>query len=218
MFKGKFVVLSLVAAALLCWQMMPAAVDTANSGIVHPCSSTATTGVGSYCATACPQGDGDNLGDVGGLISVLVKDNTGAVIPNIPASDFWLIGCNDALALCGGSGSINADSASNASGMTTIGGGQDIAAGGCDNGVQVVVQGTVLLDPVDCTSVFCLPINVVSVDYNGDLVVDLIDFSIFGPAFPSPPQTYDGCLDYNCDGVIDLIDFSIFGGHFLHLC
>jgi hypothetical protein len=220
MFKGKFVVLSLVAAALLCWQMMPAAVDTANSGIVHPCSSTATSGAGPYCAAACPQGDGDNLGDVGGLITVVVRDQTGTPIPGIPASDYWLIGCNDLLALCGGSGSINADSASNASGVTTIGGGQDLAAGGCDTGVQVVVQGTVLKDPasVDCTGILCLPINVVSVDYNGDLICDLIDFSIFGPAFPSPPQTYDACLDYNCDGLIDLIDFSIFGGHFLHQC
>jgi hypothetical protein len=218
MFKGKFVVLSLVAAALLCWQMMPAAVDTANSGIVHPCSSTATSGAGPYCAVACPQGDGDNLGDVGGLITVVVKDQTGAPIPGIPAADYWLIGWNDQLALCGGSGSINADSASNSSGVTTIGGGQDIAAGGCDTGVQVVVQGTVLKDPQDCTSLLCLPINVISVDYNSDLIVDLIDFSIFGPAFPSPPQPYDVCLDYDCNGVIDLIDFSIFGAHFLHQC
>ena len=218
MFKGKFVVLSLVAAALLCWQMMPAAVDTANSGIVHPCSSTATSGPGPYCATACPQGDGDNLGDVGGLITVVVKDQTGAPIPGIPASDYWLIGCNDLLALCGGSGSINADSASNSSGVTTIGGGQDLAAGGCDNGVQVVVQGTVLKDPADCTSLLCLPINVVSVDYNADLICDVIDFAIFGPAFPSPPQAYDACLDYNCDGIIDLVDFSIFGAHWLHVC
>jgi len=218
MFKGKFVVLSLVAAALLCWQMMPAAVDTANSGIVHPCSSTATSGAGPYCVTACPQGDGDILGDNGALITVVVKDQTGAPIPGIPASDYWLIGCTDNLALCGGSGSINADSASNSSGVTTIGGGQDISSGGCDSGVQVVVQGTVLKDPADCTSLLCLPIDVISVDYNKDLVCDLIDFSIFGPAFPSPPQTYDACLDYNCDGVIDLIDFSIFGGHFLHQC
>jgi hypothetical protein len=223
MFKGKFVVLSLVAAALLCWQMMPAAVDTANSGIVHPCSSTATSGPGPYCVAVCPQGDGDIIGDVGGLITVVVKDQTGAPIPGIPASDYWLIGCNDALALCGGSGSINADSASNASGVTTIGAGftstsGTIAAGGCDDGVQVVVQGTVLKDPADCVSLLCLPINVRSIDYNGDLIVDLIDFAIFGPAFPSPPQVYDKCLDYNCDGLIDLIDFSIFGAHFLHVC
>lgn len=218
MFKGKFVVLSLVAAALLCWQMMPAAVDTANSGIVHPCSSTATSGAGPYCVTACPQGDGDILGDNGALITVLVKDQTGAPIPGIPASDYWLIGCTDALALCGGSGSINADSASNSSGITTIGGGQDLSAGGCDNGVQVVVQGTVLKDPADCVSPLCLPINVVSVDYNSDLICDIIDFSIFGPAFPSPPETYDACLDYDCNGIIDLVDFSIFGAHFLHQC
>jgi len=227
MFKGKFVVLSLVAAALLCWQMMPAAVDTANSGIVHPCSSTATSGPGPYCVTACPAGDGDILGDKGALITVLVKDNTGAPIAGIPRSDYWLLGCADGLALCGGSGSIDADSASNAVGVTTIGGGFTstsgaIGAGGCEggvsSGVQVVVQGTVLKSPLDCTSLLCLPVKVISVDYNGDLVCNLVDFSIFGPAFPSPPQAYDVCLDYNCDGIINLVDFSIFGGHFLHIC
>jgi len=180
------------------------------------CSTTAWVNGGPYCVTACPQGDGEDFADAGAQITVVVKDNTGTPVPGIPASDFWLIGCNDALVLCGGAGSIDADSASNASGVTTISG--DVAAGGCDSGVQVVVQGIVIRDPADCVGLLCLPINVISVDYNADLVVNLVDFSIFGPAFPSPPQTYDTCLDYNCDGVINLVDFSIFGGHFLHQC
>ena len=60
--------------------------------------------------------------------------------------------------------------------------------------------------------------NVRSPDINGDLIVDIIDFAIFGPGFPSPPKPYDPCLDYNCDGLVDIIDFSIFGQHFLHSC
>jgi len=188
------------------------------SGILHPCSTKAwVDGTGPYTVIACPIGDGERLVDVGARITVRVSDPTGAGIRNIIASDIWLIGCSDALALCGGSGSIDADSATNALGMTTISG--EIAAGGCDDEVVAVVQGTVLTDPLDCWSNYaCLPIKVISVDYNADLRVNLVDFSIFGPAFPSPPQAYDACLDYNGDGVINLVDFSIFGGHFLHQC
>ena len=144
MFKGKFVALSLLAAALLCWQIMPAAVDSANSGIVDPCSTTATTAGG--CLIICPQGDGTSLGGAGATISVTVKDATGAPVPGIPAADFWLIGCNDALTLCGGSGSSNADAATDGAGQTTISGG--LAAGGCDTGLSHVVQGVVIAEPL----------------------------------------------------------------------
>jgi hypothetical protein len=214
MFKGKFVVLAVMAAALLSWQMMPAGVDSANSGIVDPCSSTAASAGG--CWLICPQGDGDALSTIGATISITVKDATGAAIAGIPASDFWVIGWNDNLALCGGSGSINADAASDANGDATISG--SLAAGGCDTGVQVVVQGTVIADPADWANPLCLSIVAVSPDYNKDLLVDIIDFSIFGPAFPSPPNAYDPCLDYDCNGIIDIIDFSIFGQHYLHSC
>jgi len=171
---------------------------------------------GPYCVVTCPQNDGDRFDASGAVITIVLKDFTGTPIPGVPAADFWVIGCSDALALCGGSGSIDADSASNASGITTISG--VVNAGGCDTGVMVVVQGTILRDPNDCNTHACLPISVISVDYNSDLICDIIDFSIFGPAFPSPPEAYDSCLDYNCDGLIDLIDFSIFGAHFLHQC
>jgi len=180
------------------------------------CSTVAWVEAGPYWATACPQGDGEAFADVGARITVVVKDLIGTPIPGIPAADFWVIGCSDALVLCGGSGAIDADSATNAEGKTTISG--DLAAGGCDTGVIVVVQGIVLRDPLDCMAPACLPIRVVSVDYNSDLICDVIDFAIFGPAFRSPPEAYDACLDYNGDGVIDLIDFSVFGGHFLHQC
>jgi hypothetical protein len=214
MFKGKFVVLAVLATALLSWQMMPAGVDSANSGIVDPCSSTASSAGG--CWVICPQGDGDRLDDFGAEISVNVKDALGNPVPNIPASDFWLIGWNDAITLCGGSGSINADAASDANGDATISG--DLAGGGCDVGIQVVVQGIVIADPADWSIPLCLALVVVSPDYNGDLIVDIIDFAIFGPAFPSPPKVLDSCIDFNCDGLVNLIDFAIFGVHYTHSC
>lgn len=217
MFKGKFIVLAIVAATLLSWQMMPAGVDSANSGIVDPCSSTATGAGG--CWIICPQGDGFRLDDptINAIITVCVKDITGAPIAGIPAADFWLLGCSDLVALCGGSGSINADAASDAEGCTTISG--TIAGGGCDDGVQVVVQGTIIADPNDWAIPLCLPYDVRSPDITGDLIVEITDFSLFGAGYPSPPKPLvDPCLDLNCDGLIDIIDFAIFGKHYLHVC
>ena len=210
--KGKFVVLSLIAAALLSWQMMPTGVDTANSGIVNPCSSTASAAGG--CYMICPQGDGDRLDDNGTVISVTVKDNTGAAIVNVPAADFWLIGCADALALCGGSGAINADGASDGSGSTTISG--DLAGGGCDTGLQVVVQGVVIADPADWNNALCLAIPTRSPDFDGSLDVGIADFSVFAGAYP--PNAYDACADFDCSTAVDIVDFSVFSQHYFHSC
>jgi hypothetical protein len=216
MLKGKFAVLSLAAAALLCWQV--AGVNTVNSGIVDPCNSTASSGSGVHFI--CPQGDGDALG-AALQISVTIKDNTNAAIPGIPAVDFWLIGCVDLVALCGGSGSINATAATDAAGMTTING--DIAGGGCDTGVRVVCQGVVVGN--GACSPICLPIAVRSPDQKNttgggpDLQVTASDFSFFGTSYQSPPKPYFACHDFVATfGTITLADFSKFGAHFNHKC
>lgn len=216
MFKGKFVVLSLIAAALLCWQILPTTVDSVNSGIVEPCSSSATSSGG--CYLVCPQGDGDRLDATGATISVVVKDNGGNPIPGVPAADFWLESCNSpGLVLCGGSGTINADAATDANGEATIS--AQLGAGGCDSvGVVVVVQGVVLQDVNNACAPLCLPILAKSPDINSDLVVDVIDLGLFSLLYTSPPHGFQTCLDYNCDGIIDLVDFSLFSQHYLHHC
>lgn len=218
MSKGKLVAFSLIAAALLSWQV--AGVNIATSGVVEPCSSTAVSAGG--CYLVCPQGDGSRLDAIGATISITAKDITGAPIAGIPAADFWLIGCNDQLVLCGGGGAINADSATNASGQTTIAG--DLAASGCDlGGVSVVIQGVILTQQPNCTVPLCLPLTSVSPDLSGnggviDGAVDLIDLSQFSTGYTSPPKPYQACLDFNCDGAVDIIDFSIFAQHYLHNC
>jgi len=216
MFKGKLVVLSLIAAALLCWQIMPANVDSVNSGTVDPCSSFASIVGGPYCWVVCPQGDGPALNVLGpafgdGTISVTVKDQTGAGILGIPAADFWLIGWSDNLTLCGGAGAINATAASDINGETTIAG--VFSAGGCDDGVAVVVQGTIILDPIDWLTPLCLDILVRSPDGNGDLTVDSIDFTQFGNSWVPLGGSYDACMDFDCDGDGDSVDFTVFGNH-----
>ena len=211
---------ALVLAVALSWRALPHIATTASAGPWEACSTTAYTAGG--CYVACPQGDGTQLAAINSTIYVVCKDFIGNPIPGIPAADFWLIGCNDALVLCGGAGAIDADQATDVDGETTISG--TFAAGGCSvEGVHVVVQGWIITDPADCDVPFCLPLQTVSPDITGgggviDGVVDLIDLAAFAAGYTAPPQPYDACLDYNCDGLVDIIDFSIFAQHYLHNC
>ena len=191
---------------------------------------TVTPGTGEFyiivdgaggCYVTCPEGDGDGLAEIGAVITVTVTDITGAPIAGIPASDYWLIGCEDNIVLCGGSHAINADSASNADGVTTISG--SLAAGGCDNSLVVSVWGNLATDPPGSGTLLCLPYDTKSPDQTGnggviDGAVDLIDLADFAAGYTSPPKPYDGCLDFNCDGTVDIIDFSTFAQHYLHNC
>lgn len=212
MFKGKFVVLAVVAAALLSWQMMPASVDSANSGIVDPCSSFATSA--GTCWYVCPQGDGARLEDmpVNASISITVKDATGAPIAGIPNTDFWVIGCAGGLILNGGSGHINATAASDANGFAAITG--DGTAGGQDLGLNVVVQGTIILDPLNCLAPLCLGIQTSSFDLSGNLDVDGPDLTAFAADFLTGPLNFRS--DHNCSGAYELNDFTLFAQHFGH--
>jgi hypothetical protein len=214
MFKGKLVFLSLVAVALLCWQFLPAGVDVATSGVVNPCSSSAT-GIG-CCYLVCPQGDGTRFDDpapgCNAIIGLTAREVAGIPIAGILAQDVWLVGCNDGVCLCGGSGSIDADSNTSAfvPGYTTISG--DLQAGGCDTGFYVVIQGVIVGCPATC-----LTYRIMSPDINCDLIVDIIDLALFAPVYLKT-QPYTTCMDYDCDNTIGLIDFAIFGIHYLHKC
>jgi hypothetical protein len=231
MLKGKFTVLSIGAVALLCLQV--AGVNTVNSGIVHKCNSTASS-PGTYpadpndVALACPKGDVPvGLAALGLTVSVTVKDGANLPIPGIPAADVWMKGCNDALVLCGGSATINAAAATDALGMTTITG--DMAAGGCDTGLNVVVQGVVIGG--GACPVICLGIAVRSPDFTSsgagapDNRVDIHDFANLAKGFISkyqaPPKPYPGneCYDIAAPfGSITLPDFGKFGEHYNHIC
>jgi hypothetical protein len=195
--------------------------SSVSSGIVDPCKSSAATAGG--CWMICPGGDGVTLASAGSTILVIIRDNVNTPIPGILFSDFWVIGCQDEIVLCGGSGSMGADSATGSLGQTTISGTLD--GSGCAippaSGVSVVCQGVVIANPANCTQDLCLPIRVVSPDCAPpvrDLIVDVVDFSAFGAKFPTPTKPYDQCKDFNCDGAVDLVDFARFGQHWLHKC
>jgi hypothetical protein len=217
MLKGKLAILCLVAISLLVMN------GTASAGIIDPCVSywqlilAAPAPATGYCPLfACPQGDTDSFLTQGWSITVCVLDINGAPIPNVPAQDFWLIDCdpsNDAF-LCGGSASSGADSLTNSAGMTTMTNGS-IAAGGCGYGMALVVQGFTVLDSVtNCATEFCCPIALVSPDLNGDLLVDVVDLSLFAFEFPPNTPSFPNCADYNQDNLVDVVDLSLFAFHF----
>jgi len=116
------------------------------------------------------------------------------------------------MVLCGGSGSSNADAATDASGNTTMSG--DIAAGGCAIGVSVIVQGFAIGCPATCLTA----IEVKSPDMNGDLVVNLPDLALFGAPVLRPILLQILVRILTANNLINLQDFSVFGLHYNHVC
>jgi hypothetical protein len=224
MLKGKYVLLSLAAGSCV---GSVASVNTVNSGIVDACKSTVSAAAG--VVLVCPLGDGDPLTtpvDGGNsMVSLTVRDNTNTGIPGIPATDMWLVGCNDGLLLCGGSSGSNADLATNASGQTTFS--NEPVAGGCDTGLFAVVQGVIIQTAGACTPT-CLPIEARSPDYKGgpacpgdlrcpDSKVTGPDFAWFGTHFTTAgaPKPYHACADYAGPlGSVTGPDFAKFALHF----
>ena len=160
---------------------------------------------------ACPQGDTESFIDQGWFITIDCRYTDGSPIANIPGPDFWLIAENEQnIVLCSHSGASNADSATNAQGLTTMSV-TTLAAGGCTDGLALVAQNVAFFD-CGCGGFTIEPIHVRSPDLDGSLVVDLVDLSIFASHYP--PGQYETCCDFNIDGVIDLQDVALFAPHF----
>jgi hypothetical protein len=218
MLKGKLAVLALVA--ICCIVMFN---GTANAGIIDPCTSywELHAAVVPCPLFVCPQGDTDAFIDQGWWIWICVLDANSLPVPDVPASDFWLIDCdpfNDA-SLCAGSASSGADSNANAAGMTTMSLGT-LTGGGCADGMALVIQGFVVQDSLTgCLTEFCCPIWLRSPDIDGSLTVNLVDLSAFAASYP--PQPYDSCCDFDLNAVVNIQDLSKFAFHYGppgHLC
>ena len=118
--------------------------------------------------------------------------------------------------LCGGSASSNADSATNALGKTTMGLGSLRAGGGppalgCADKISLVCQGFVLQQAPSCAD-YCFDVRIRSCDLNGDLIMNLLDLSLFASYYP--PQAYNKCGDFDCSGLVNLPDLSRFAFHY----
>ena len=231
MSKRRFMVPVIIGAVLI-WNA--AGPERANTGIVNHCNSLLSANAG--VVLVCPLGDGDPLnaavGGVNAQVTLTVRDNTNTGIPNIPAVDVWLVGCNDGLLLCGGSSGSNPDATTNALGVTTFS--NEPVSGGCDTGLYAVVQGVVIQEPGACLPK-CLSIQTRSPDYKSagapgpapcggdircpDSRVTNADFSWFVTHYPTtgnPGATYFSCADYAAPlgAPIGLADFSKFSVHF----
>ena len=154
-------------------------------------------------ALITPAGTVASLAEQGAVIHVELMDCTPAPIANFPLQDIWVSGVGD-VNICPG-GSV-ADANTDEFGRTTISG--PIFGGNhSESGVMVWVSGI----PSDTGP---LTLDFVSPDLNGDLVVNLNDFSAFGVDFGSAAFR----SDFNHDGTVNLNDFSTFGQHFGDTC
>ena len=161
---------------------------------------------GPTTALISPAGLAPSLADQGIIIEVEILDCGEIPIVNFPFQDIWVSdpGTGE-LALCQG-GSM-ADANTDANGYTTISG---VVFGGgyTEGGTLVYVNGEPALDAGP------MPLNFVSPDLDGDRIVDITDFSIFGLDFGSTAMR----SDFVPDGIVDLADFSTFGVNFHSNC
>lgn len=204
------------AIALAALITVPAAFDPANACTVPlNCESTVSTAGG--ILLVCPAGDGPTLESIGATIHITILwCNLAEPLPGMPPQDFWIqtLPVSD-IRFCGGygAGASIADTPTDINGQTTISG--SVAASGYfDDPLYVFAGGVLLNSDASCDNP--LPLVLVSPDINADHIVDLVDFSMFGPVFTAGGT--DPRMDYNGDAQVDVIDFSLFGQHFLHTC
>ncbi len=147
-------------------------------------------------------------GDTPATVNVTVKDQFGAAMAGIGASE---IDAEGTCVLGGGSPcsqvvNVLANGATNASGFTTI----TIAkAGGCCSDLRIVARGVILST-----------LSYRSYDYTADLASDLSDLGFLADTFNKTNGNvgYNACFDFNCSNNVDLSDLGFFASHFNHKC
>lgn len=198
----------------------------ATAGIINPCGSpvvyngpVAYQGASSSTLPpyyfACPQGDTKSLKDSGFWFGVTVNDGSVPAQPiaDIPGTDFWLIDCDPLkdMALCAGSASSGADSATNSLGQTTISN-TTLRVGGCVDGLSVVVQGYVLGPaPAPCGP-YCFIVKVRSCDMTNDLLINVADLGMFSTFYP--PNVFNTCADFDGNLLVNIQDLARLAFHY----
>jgi hypothetical protein len=158
-------------------------------------------------AVISPAGTAPTLEAQGLTIFLQVFDCANVPIPNFPAEDIWVSGQGTGEVWMCQRGSV-ADANTDADGRTTISGA--IFGGGyTTGGTQVYVSGM----PVGPAEP--LPLQFISADLDGNLVVNLVDFVAFAADFGQDGITRS---DFDRNGRIDLADFAAFGVYFGDVC
>ncbi len=168
-----------------------------------PVDVVATPGV----AVISPAGTAPTLEAQGLTIFIQVFDCNEDPLPNFPFEDIWVgdPGTGEVWMCRGGS---VADANTDALGHTTISGA--IFGGGyTEGGTVVYISGMPVGPPVP------LPLNFISPDFDGNLVVDIVDFTAFASDFG---QNGIFRSDFTVNGTVDLSDFAVFGLHFGDNC
>jgi len=155
-------------------------------------------------ATISPAGTAPSLADQGVVIHVEILDCSPAPVPHFPFQDIWVAGQTGEISICQGGSS--ADANTDEDGRTTISG-RIFGGDHCENGVIVWVNG-------EAAHTGPLPLDFVSPDINGDLVVNLNDFALFGQDYNTTARRSD--IVFN--GTVDLADFARFGQHYNEHC
>lgn len=167
----------------------------AQTGDPDPTTSTATSNSGHILIT--PEGSGESLAAAGLTITVTVRDDTGATVPNVDRSRIRLGSPSGDIQFCPGEGVAEFDTDSN--GMTTFSGA--LRGGGhADGDLLVYVDDQPLTgSPLD--------IEVNSPDITADVKVNLSDIAELAQDLKG--GTFRFRTDLWRDDVIDLVDLSL---------
>ena len=132
-----------------------------------------------------------------------MRDPFGQGVAHIQREEIWI----DGPSRCWGNEGAIADHDTDENGYTEFT--LPPCGGGCaeDFELEGFLAGTAFLqNPIP-------HIKVNSPDFNCDLVVDLIDLSLFATGYFGP---YSYCRDFYWDGVLNLLDLAHFSAHYGH--
>jgi hypothetical protein len=172
----------------------------AEGGVPCPPTSTVEAAGDGHCtpdAAVCPGGDFDVI-----TLTIIVRDCFAVPMPGMMVT-VSPVPVGGSPYICPGEESKTVGP-TDANGWTEV---QFPEFGGCGTIQFSAEVSSVEIGPSN-------PVFVITPDYSGDGLVNLIDFGWFATRY----LTADPCFDYNCDGIVDLKDFGQFASHFLDWC
>ena len=160
----------------------------------------------------CPAGDGRPLSEAmtfgGGVmdatVEMIMRDSGGHPIAGFPSEDIWLEGPGLQFAIAGSTADIHTQTYGYTEWALPLGGGGSMES--------AQMYGTINSNPVFGENP--LPfIRFNSPDMNGDLVINLVDVSLFAQVYLGG---YSYSADFYWDGLLNMVDVAILAQHYGH--